>query len=352
MKSILSYSILLLLLGFAFCHNSTQGVAIKAGNEVTVSGISSGGAMAGQMLVAYSGDIKGAGIFASPPYFCTRGVATVIADCMTTGLTILVDQLVLAAQGFQSLGLIDNLSNLQGSRVYMFSGEKDSIVWSRVVKKSEKFYRKLGANIETEYSIAAEHTFPTDFFGNRCSKLGKPFINNCDFKGSKHALEHIMDKSLNPKVDYKESNLRSFDQGRYNPGITSSFADSGMLYVPDGCQNSECPLHVAFHGCAQTIKDIGLDYVYGTGFLGLAEANNIIVLFPQVRSSNTIPFNPQGCWDWWGYSEVIPTPVQWTFPTKSGTQTRAIYRMISDLKAGSFELHDEFAYKDVLKASY
>ena len=56
-------------------------------------------------------------------------------------------------------------------------------------------------------------------------------------------------------------------------------ADSGMIYVPDSCKNKKCDLHIAFHGCDQTVPDIGLDYVYGTGFLGLAEANDFIVLF-------------------------------------------------------------------------
>jgi hypothetical protein len=30
-----------------------------------------------------------------------------------------------------------------------------------------------------------------------------------------------------------------------------------------------------------------------------AEANNIVVLYPQLT---TRQFNPEGCWDWWGYS--------------------------------------------------
>lgn len=153
---------------------------------------------------------------------------------MTTGLAVFVDQIILAAEGFEKLGLIDKLSNLLNTKVYMFSGKKDLIVWPNIVKKHEKFFRKLGADITSEYGLNAQHSMPTDFFGNRCTKLGSPFINNCDYKGSRHALEYIMDQSLNPKVDYIEANLHSFDQGKYNPGITSSFADSGMVYIPEG----------------------------------------------------------------------------------------------------------------------
>ena len=35
------------------------------------------------------------------------------------------------------------------------------------------------------------------------------------------------------------------------------------------------------------------------GYIAIAEANNIIVLFPQVVNST---LNPKGCWDWWGYT--------------------------------------------------
>lgn len=352
MKSITLLALFLLSMNAVVCSNTTQTLSIKANDEVTVSGVSSGGFMSAQMLVAYSNDIKGAGLFASGPYFCTRGVAATIVDCMTTGLSIYTEQLILAAEGFEALGLVDKLSNIQNSRVYLFSGKNDYIVWQGVVKKNEEFFRKLGANIQTEFDLEAEHCFPTDFFGNECGKLGSPYINNCGYKGSKNSLEHIMGTTLLTKVDYKTENLLSFDQSKYNPGMSSSFADSGMIYVPDGCKEKACPLHVAFHGCSQTVKDIGLDYVYGTGFLGIAEANDIIILYPQVKISSIYPYNPKGCWDWWGYSEVIPSPVQWSYPTKDGTQMKAVYSMIKDIQSGAFQLDKVFAFRDVPLSSY
>jgi hypothetical protein len=161
-----------------------------------------------------------------------------------------------------------------------------------------------------------------------------------------------MSKSLVTKVAYKKENLKSFDQSKYNGGIMSSLADSGMIYVPDGCKDKTCPLHVAFHGCSQTVKDIGLDYVTGTGFLGIAEANDIIVLYPQVKISSFLPLNPKGCWDWWGYSEAIPYPLAWTFPTKEGLQMKGVYSMIKDIQGGQFALDEIFVYKDIALASY
>jgi len=57
------------------------------------------------------------------------------------------------------------------------------------------------------------------------------------------------------------------------------------------------------HGCAQTLADVDDDFVTKTGINEIAEANNIIVLYPQAKKSMITPSNPQGCWDWWGYSD-------------------------------------------------
>lgn len=40
-----------------------------------------------------------------------------------------------------------------------------------------------------------------------------------------------------------------------------------------------------------------------TGFLEIAEVNNIILVLPQVQHFALFPTNPQGCWDWWGYTD-------------------------------------------------
>lgn len=39
-------------------------------------------------------------------------------------------------------------------------------------------------------------------------------------------------------------------------------------------------------------------FVKHAGYNGWAEANNIILLYPQTVSSDWNPANPQGCWDW------------------------------------------------------
>ena len=46
---------------------------------------------------------------------------------------------------------------------------------------------------------------------------------------------------------------------------------------------------------------IGLEFVIYSGYLQVADLNNIVVLFPQVGRSFGNPNNPWGCWDYYGY---------------------------------------------------
>ena len=51
--------------------------------DVTVSGISSGGYMAVQFQVAYSGSVRGAGVLAGGPYHCAEGsLRRALGNCM------------------------------------------------------------------------------------------------------------------------------------------------------------------------------------------------------------------------------------------------------------------------------
>ena len=49
----------------------------------------------------------------------------------------------------------------------------------------------------------------------------------------------------------------------------------------------------------QTVGDV---YATRSGYLEVAEANNIVVLFPQAIKTLD---NPNGCWDWWGYVTAL-----------------------------------------------
>lgn len=95
--------------------------------------------------------------------------------------------------------------------------------------------------------------------------------------------------------------------------------DSAYYYVPTACKTNSCDLHIVYHGCQQTIADIGTEYVTKTEYVNYAETNNIILLFPQAKKSTLMPNNPQGCFDFWGYSDdgLMPLAKE-KFSTKDG----------------------------------
>ena len=55
---------------------------------------------------------------------------------------------------------------------------------------------------------------------------------------------------------------------------------NSLLSCSDG--EHSCHLHVHFHGCGMERGWLGDGYIQRTGFLPLAEANNIVMMFPQV----------------------------------------------------------------------
>ena len=64
----------------------------------------------------------------------------------------------------------------------------------------------------------------------------------------------------------------------------------------------QCALHLVLHGCAMSAEVVGTDFIEQSGYLPWADANDIVLAFPQVKSSMSEPLNPHGCWDWWGYT--------------------------------------------------
>ena len=44
-------------------------------------------------------------------------------------------------------------------------------------------------------------------------------------------------------------------------------------------------------------------YLRHGGYNEVADLNDIIILYPQAVKAE-IPVNPDGCWDWWGYTGI------------------------------------------------
>ena len=298
--------------------------------SVTVSGISSGGNMATQFHVAHSGLVQGAGLLAASPYRCAEGsVREALGRCMQGEPEIPVAQLAGQTRQLAQDGRIDAVGGLDGDRVWLFHGSADPFVHKRVTDALEAYYQAFvpPANLARVELAGASHTFPTANPGaSPCDVSEAPFLGNCDLDGARALLAHLYGE-LAPSRTARDAGLARFDQRPYAKASGSAgLADSGWLYVPEDCATgtaSACRLHVVFHGCQQGGSFVRDAFVRGAGYLEVAEANRIVLLFPQIEKSLQ-PLNAFGCWDWWGYDGD-------DYATRDGRQVRAVRAMVADL---------------------
>jgi len=144
---------------------------------------------------------------------------------------------------------------------------------------------------------------------------------------------------IDARCQWLRERIFAFDQPTVFADSRQSYlADKGFLFVPKQCaQGRTCKLHIAFHGCAQGygFKDkdtvnalysgIWPHFVENAGLNEWADANDIVVLYPQVLTT-TLGGNPFGCWNFWGYGADIIN-----YPTKDGRQISAVWKMVEAL---------------------
>jgi len=309
-------------------------------DTTTVSGVSSGGYMAVQFHVAHSSFVIGAGAIAAGPYYCARGsLWTAMQACMTPGSrTVLPDASALAAvaRSLAQGGRIDATDQLARSRVWLFSGTRDSTVSPVVVNSLRSFYRSFvpESAIVLVGDVEAGHGMVTENAGGRCDLTDPPFINDCDYDAAGKLLAHLLGALAVPRPE-STGRLVIFDQREFAGGdaYSISMADTGYAYVPETCARVRCRVHVAFHGCRQSAAAIGDRFVREAGYNRWAAANRIVVLYPQTVARSgwggamwrwSFVVNPRSCWDWWGYTGT-------EYHTKNGPQIRAVKAMIDRL---------------------
>ncbi|UGQ48927.1 extracellular catalytic domain type 2 short-chain-length polyhydroxyalkanoate depolymerase [Massilia endophytica] len=334
-----------LLLQPALAQEKKQPLpALGANLELTsVSGISSGGFMAAQMATAYSARFMGVGVIAAGPYYCAGTYADIslVENATTTCMSPAAPSV--AAKGgislgkakeFAAAGLIDPVENLASQRVYLFSGANDNTVKTVVVDAVQQYYSLAGVpedRLRYQKSALAGHAIvtanPRDL---PCEASSSPYINNCKFVQSHELLRHIYpDKRAAANTGTLGGDLIRFDQGEFLRGRRTSMDADAYAYVPNACRAGGCAVHVAFHGCRQGASVIGATFYQGTGYNEFADANALIVLYPQAHPSESIPANPRGCWDFWGYSSDDPSKPN--FHTRGGAQMSAVMAMIERL---------------------
>ena len=135
--------------------------------------------------------------------------------------------------------------------------------------------------------------------------------------------------NLNPPTNKLSGKFVAFNQREFIDSDRTSMDDEAFAYVPASCETNRCKVHVALHGCQQGVAIIGDRYYKTTGYNEMADSNNIIVLYPQIKPSKSVPLNPRGCWDFWGYSS--PDPAHPNFFSKDAPQIKAIDKMLKRL---------------------
>ncbi len=316
-------------------------------SQTTVSGLSSGAYMAGQFAVAYSALVKGVAVIAGGPYYCAGSVGTppyipylsnAMSTCMNPGDAGVAPPVAErgwdAARNVARAGGIDDTANIGRQKVYLFSGIQDRTVTRAVVDQTRRFYQLAGvpdANLRYEIKYDAGHAFVTDRRGDLdCPLTEPPYINFCDYAQARDILQYLY-PDLKPPAARLSGTIVRFNQRSFIHSAYSSMDNTAYAYVPKSCDSQRCRVHVAFHGCRQGASLVGDHYYARTGFNEVADANNIIVLYPQVDPSPVYPYNPRGCWDFWGYTSV--NPFSPNFFMRDAPQMAAVKAMLDRLGA-------------------
>ncbi|KJH68994.1 PHB depolymerase family esterase [Chromobacterium violaceum] len=308
----------------------------------TVSGLSSGAFMAAQFSVANSASVAGAGIVAGGPFYCAglgslngpeRFLTTATTQCMRPlGAAPSGAAAWQAAQKFAQQKLIDPVDNIKRQRLYIFTGASDSIVLPKVVAQTRAFYQSAGvpdSQIRYIDNVNAGHALITaNATDLKCPANAAPNLNNCGFVQSQDILRQLYGP-LKPPAAKLSGQLKDFDQTEFSKTGYTGLSDTGHVYIPAACAKDSCRVHVAFHGCTQEDHRIGNRFYATTGYNEIADSNRIVVLYPQIRTDPKR--NPQGCWDFWGYSSKDPANPD--YYAKHAPQMSAIRAMLDRLNS-------------------
>ncbi len=292
-------------------------------SRITVSGVSSGAYMATQLHVAYSDVFSGAAMIAGGPYACAQGeLKTALGPCLKGG-EIDVDALLLAARQAEADGAIAALSNLADDPVWLFHSPSDPIVSPDTSRAAVDFYSPLSVSLQPVFDVPVIHGFPTLNQGVACEAFESPYLNACNYDAAGELLSALGAESV--PAEASSGSLIRIPQ----PGAgDAELLDYAYLYVPQTCESGEaCGVHVALHGCVQSAELVEDAFATLAGYNRWADSNRLLVVYPQVKSSSVAPLNPNGCWDWWGY-----TGDDYAF--RDGPQMRAIVDLVDSLKDG------------------
>ena len=294
-------------------------------DQVTVSGISAGGQMAHQLHIAYPDVFSGVGIIAGGPFGCAEGsLATAMTRCMgSVDGELPSDQFAEEIRSAAKDGTLGDTAMLADDPVWVFHGALDKTVDAKLSDATVKLYGVFmpSENIRYVNDIEVAHTFPTRGHGNECASTASPFIGDCDYDAAGELLQHLYGKLKKPAENLKFKLSETTLPGALAAGLL----ETAYLYVPPACNNTDqsCKAQLVLHGCAQSTAQIGTVFIEQSGYLPWAEANNIVLAFPQVAPAAA---NPIACWDWWGHTGA-------SYRWRDGAQMKVLADWIQELSS-------------------
>ncbi|CAL8109987.1 unnamed protein product [Orchesella dallaii] len=308
---------------------------------VTLSGFSSGGTFAQQLQISYSSLFSGLAQFNHAYYRCGPGNGSEAAydnACTTAGTNPAPydpDLALADIRRYERGGLIENTRNLRNKKLYVYAGSRSDFFTLDQSLGAVQVYEPLIQNlcaIKTRVQDAHQ-LLPTANFGNACrmSATDSFFLGNCGFSGPYEALQFLLGDVIRmPPADLRanQRNLLEFDQTEFFYGIEGNgehFMDSiGYIYVPNQCYQRKCFLHMYFHGCLTGREFNGTSHFANSGYLELAEANDLIVVAPQAVGTGPGGENEIGCWDTYGLTGP-------NYATQRGAQVTVVRNMLARL---------------------
>ena len=284
-------------------------------------------------------------------------------------------------------GSVAPLSNLVDKPVFLFSGVDDVWVYQSVMRAVAKQFRRLSARVKTEFGINAAHSWVVDNqtcatpgeqrpkdeccgFKNAStacplpphnlpiSTLGccgvctsgdgdddtaktfdgwRPPINSCSYDMAGEGLRWVLG-AVKPRAAVLPRNLVAVDATRFLPGSISParalLDTTAFIYVPDACKapgrgeggySAHCRVHVHYHPCGSSWRVVSLSYMLENALPAYAEANSLVLIYPQsIAGDDNNPVGG-GCFDWAGATGPM-------FDTRVGLQLRFVIQMMTDLR--------------------
>lgn len=295
----------------------------------SVSGISSGAMMSAQIGMAHSQKIKGIGLMSSTTYGCSEGSLEIAkTHCMANPDKISTTKSLKHVQKLVQSSHLDPIENIEHQKVFLFHGQLDPVVKISALNKNKLFYTKLKATVKHKILSNLGHSIATKSHGSACEKTELPFLGNCNYDSVDEILGFILPLNKQNIEDQtttvNSKNIYTLDLKKIIPQeeLMKAFINTDLqFYVPQACLHKNCPGHIAFHGCLQSPEFVTQAFIEKSGYLQAAEKYNAIIFFPSVIKT---PNNPNGCWDWWGYTGS-------NFDTKEAPQIRVLNKIIENL---------------------